>query len=177
MNKIEAIGTLKKGDKEYKQGQLYLLDVARKSDTIDTLMVFADAELPEGLVKVTGKLQSGYIHKIGVPTYILPDTIETLDAANVLSDAHITGKLKKDPVCRQTKKNKNICTILVVTDDGTIPVLLWGDTAKEAPEKYHTGDMLDIRGRLQSREYPDKNDNKHTAWELSARKVVLAKED
>lgn len=176
MNNIEVIGTLRDGEKEYKQGHLYLLDAPRKSDTIDTLMVFANEELPVGPVKVTGKLQSGYIHKVGVPTYILPETIEALESVDALSDASITGTLKKDPVCRQTKKNKNICTILVVTDDGTVPVLLWGDVAKEAPEKYRAGDRLNVRGRLQSREYPGKDEGKRTAWELSARKVALAKE-
>lgn len=178
MNKIEAIGTLRDGGKEYKQGRLYLLDVPRRSDTVDTLMVFADEELPLGPMKVTGTLQSGYIHKLGVPTYIQPETVEVLtEAGEVLSDASVEGRLKKDPVCRKTKKGKSMCTILVVTDDGTVPVLLWGTAAEEAPGKYRAGDRLLIKGRLQSREYPAKDGSVRTAWELSARKVAMAKEE
>lgn len=176
MNKIETIGTLKDGEKDYKPGHMYLLDAPRKSGTIDTLMVFADEELPAGPVKVTGTVRAEYIHGIGVPVYVVPEVIETLDGVEAFSTVSVTGMLKKDPVCRRTKKDKNICTILLVTDDGTMPVLLWGDMAKEAPEKYKAGMRLSVKGRLQSREYPDRNGGRRTAWELSASRVALEKD-
>lgn len=175
MSKIEIIGTLRDGGKDYKPGHMYLLDAPRKSDTVDTLMVFASEELPEGPVKVTGTIRAEYIRDIGVPTFIVPEKIETLDGVEPLNDVSLTGSLKKVPVCRKTKKEQNISTVLLVTDDGTVPVLLWGDTAKEAPDKYKAGDRLTVRGRLQSREYPA-GESRKTVWELSARKVSLAKE-
>ena len=179
MNKIEVVGTLKDGGKNYKQGHLYLLDVPRKSGVIDTLMVFPKdgVQLSEGPIRIVGRIQSQYIKTIGVPVYIIPEDVEPRDVVEVSSDATATGTLKEDPVCRKTKTDKNICTLLLITDDGTVPVLLWGDLAKEAPNKFKAGDRLTARGRLQSREYPDKNGGKRQTWELSARKIKFARED
>ncbi len=175
MNKIIANGILKKAEKPYDSRYLYWLEVARKSGTIDTVMVLSeDGGLMEGLVKITGALKSEYIHPVGVPVFIVPEMVEPgEEKAEVSSEAVVTGTLKHNPVCRTTKKGKNVSTILLITEGGTIPVLLWNDNAKQAPDKFKEGDTLTATGRLQSREYPVK-DGARTTYELSARKIILA---
>lgn len=174
MNDSVISGTLKKGGTDYRQGYLYILEVPRKSGAVDSLMVISKTPgLMEGPVKITGHVRSEYIHKIGVPVYIVPEKIESVEDLGE-SRTTVTGRLKEDPVCRHTKKGKSVSTILLVTNDGTVPVLLWGKDAEEVSEKYKGGDMLTASGRLRSREYPDKKGQTRTAYELSASKVKLS---
>lgn len=174
MNDSVITGILKKGDMEYPQGCLYILEVPRKSGDMDSLMVFSRTPgLMEGPVKITGHVKSEYIHKIGVPVYIVPEKIEPAEETG-MSRTTVTGRLKEDPVCRHTKKGKSVSTILLVTNDGTVPVLLWGKNAEEVSEKYKGGDMLTASGRLRSREYPDKKGQTRTTYELSASRVGLS---
>lgn len=178
MNKIEVIGTMKDGEKDYKPGHLYLMEAPRKSGNIDTLMVLSKEKLliPEGTVKLTGHMVADYIAGIGVPVYIVPESIVQVPS-EVYSEGTATGTLKADPVCRKTKKEKSICTIIIITEDGPVPTLLWGDNASEAPGKYKAGDTLTVTGRLQSREFPGKKGGTRTTYELSARKAGFADEE
>lgn len=174
MNDSVISGILKKGDKDYPQGCLYMLDVPRRSGTVDSLMVLSHTpDLMEGPVTITGHVKAEYIHKIGVPVYIVPEKIEPAEETGP-SKTTVTGRLKEDPVCRKTKQGKAVSTILLVTNDGTVPVLLWGKRAETAPEKFKAGDMLTASGRLQSRDYPDKKGGARTTYELSATSVELS---
>lgn len=179
MNKIVVNGILKRDGKEYAAGHAYRLDVARKSGTVDSLLVLhPDNTLPEGPVAITGKLKSEYIHGLGVPAYIAPDTVTAVtenEAAGV-SEASVTGTLKAVPKCRKCRNTHNakvIASILLKTEDGTIPVILWGNSAKKAEDKFRAGDTVTVTGRMQSREYSDKKGGRHTTYELSSYRVEL----
>lgn len=178
MNKIEVSGNLKKGDRKYASGYFYQLDVARRSGTVDTLMVLStDDRLMEGDVFITGHVRSEYIHGLGVPVFIVPEKVEAMqDGTDGFSETVITGTLKADPACHNTRTSKVISTVLVITDEGTVPVLLWGGTAKKAAETYKAGDRIQVAGRLQSRNYPDRKGNEHTTYELSANRIEPAPE-
>lgn len=176
MNTITISGILKRGDRKYAQGHEYHLDVSRKSGTIDSLLVLhSDENLPEGLVTITGKLRAEYIHGLGVPAYIAPDTIEVLEEQELAgqSEAIVTGVLKSDPKCRNTHTSKVIASVLLRTEEGMIPAILWGGNARKAEDNLKAGDTITVIGRLQSREYPDKKGVKHTTYELSASKVEV----
>ena len=184
MNEIKICGNLRKEDKKYEDGHLYLLEVKRKSGFLDKLMVLSpDDTLTCGSVCITGHIKSDYIEGLGVPVFIIPDMVESVgkddrelkpENGDYFSRTTITGKLKTAPVCRKIKDGF-ISTVLVVTEDGTVPVLLWNDTAKAAAEKYKAKDEVKVSGRLQSRDYPDKNGVWHTTYELSARKFNAVK--
>lgn len=167
MNRIRISGNLEKDGRVFDQGHLYSLRVTRKSGTTDDLLVVAGDGLPEGGVMVTGHLESSYMKGIGVPAYIVPESVEPCEVDNS-SMAVFTGVLKSDPVTRRTHGGKPICPILLVSEDGQVPVLLWGDDAG-AVEGYSAGDTLTVAGRLQSRGYKRKKDgSRHVTWELSA---------
>lgn len=177
MNQIKISGVLKKGDRKYPQGQLYWLDVTRRSGTVDTLMVLsADEDLEEGEVTISGVLKSDFIYSVGVPAFIMPEIVEPGSEEGV-SEAVVTGRLKKDLEVRVTGKHKDanpkkkpmdLCNVLVVTEDGQIPVLLWEGLARSAAKKFKAGDEVKVTGRLQSRSFMDRKREHHTTYELSA---------
>lgn len=169
MNQIKVNGILAKTEHKYAGRQGYELAVKRKSGTVDTLLVLSEKEdLPEGPVYVEGTLHASYIHSIGrVPVTIFPDTVEPGEDTGY-SKSEITGVLKDKPKCRTTKGNYKIASAVVLTDDGPVPVLAWNERAVEA-ESLNPGDRVRAEGRLQSRQYPDKNREWHTTYELSSR--------
>lgn len=180
MNKITVGGILRHGEKKYAPGYEYHLDVTRKSGTVDSLLVLSpDENLPEGGVTITGKLRSEYIHGVGVPAFIVPDIVEPADEEkyNGLSEAVVTGTIKSDPKCRATYSAKSITSILLRTEEGMIPVLLWGGNAKKAEKDFKAGDRITVTGRMQSREYPDKNKVRHITYELSGSKAEMAEDE
>lgn len=177
MNKIRVSGNLRRGDINYPQGHVYWLDVTRSSDTVDTLMVISqDDTLTEGEVLITGYMAAEYIKNVGIPVFIVPETIEEKGEDNI-SAAEVLGYLKVDPEWKTTKKKKVIASVLMMTDTGPIPVLMWGGTAKMASEKYKAGDMLRMTGRLQSRGYTDKKGNKRTTYEVSVKRIYDIREE
>lgn len=173
MNRIEISGMLRKDGQEYVVGHLYWLDVARKSGTVDTLMVFSSDDLVDGNVHITGHIQAQYVRGMtGLPVFIVPDLVEYCAIDN-LSCATVTGKLRTDPVSRKTKDLKSIATVVLNTEYGPVPVLLWGSNAKKAENVYHAGDTIKVEGRLQSRQYTDKKSNVRTTYELSSGMMEL----
>lgn len=169
MNRAKINGILRKGGKKYNQGHLYLLDVARKSGTVDTIMVFSDNEdLPEGPVHVEGQLKAEYIHGMGVPAFIKEEKVEPAEADGS-SETTVTGTLKANPKARSTHGGKSIATVLIRTEDGTVPVLLWGGNATKAEKSLKAGDAIRATGRMQSRKFKDKKTgDERTTYELSA---------
>ncbi len=168
---------LRAGIKKRCMGYIYWLDVKRTSGTIDTLLVLSrNPGLIEGTVCITGYLKSAYTGFAGVPVYIVPEQAEKIITGDI-SDAAVSGTLKpvteykKTPQCRYTKNGTPVVSILLVTDNGTVPVLLWDKNAKYASRNFKAGDRLMASGRMQSREYEDKNGNVHITYELSAKNI------
>lgn len=185
MSEIKIKGTLKAGDKKYGPGHEYLLEVARKSGNIDTLLVLikpdGDEQIPTGPVSITGSLKAEYIHGLGVPAYIAPEHIDAISEeelkAGPVSEAVVTGRIKSDIKCRKTRGDKIIASMLLKTEDGMIPVILWGGNAKKAEANFKAGMSVTITGRMQSREYPNpKGEGMRTTYELSAVRMEAAKE-
>lgn len=63
-------------------------------------------------------------------------------------------------------------------NDGTrgcdfIPVVTWRTTAELVSKFFHKGDQMICRGRLQQRNFTDKNGNKRTAYEVIAESVYF----
>lgn len=178
MNKVEVNGMLRKGTHAYESGSLYWLDVTRKSGTVDTLMVLSpDDGLTEGSVNMSGTLKAEYINGVGVPVFIVPESV-VIGKDDGHSETVVTGVLKKRPECRKTHGGKLIASILVNVDGSQVPVILWGTTARNAEKTLNSGDMVKVSGRLQSREYTDRKKNqRHTTWELSATSIEKCGQD
>jgi len=91
----------------------------------------------------------------------------------------LQGRLTKDPEKRYTKTEKPVATFTLAVDrdfgEGVdfINVTAWDKTA-DFVEKYFTkGSMAIVSGRLQMREWTDKNENKRISAEVVAERVYF----
>lgn len=171
MNRCKINGTLAKTGDTFGPRHIYSLEVTRAGGGIDTLLaVSADGDLPEGRVTVEGTVRAEYFRGKGVLVYVEPETTAPSDEA--VSTATVTGTLKNEPSVHTTKKGNCVCTLILITEGGPVPVVLWGKNAKNAPEAFKPGDIITAEGRLQSREYPAKGGGKKTTYEISAGRRV-----
>lgn len=179
MTKININGILTKTKDKCIHKQVYTLEVTRRSGTVDTLLVLSEKDdLPEGTVRIEGNLHASvsYIHSIKcVPVVIFPDVVEP-DENNGYSMSEVIGTLKEKPKCRKIKNGLSLASVLIKTEDGPIPVLVWGDKAEEAEKNLKAGDLVKAEGRLQSRTYPDRKKEWHTTYELSSKGLIPVNE-
>lgn len=166
MNRCKINGTLAKTGDTFGPRHIYNLEVPRMGDGIDTLLVVSsDGDLPEDRVTIEGTVRAEYFRGKGVLVYIEPETVKSADE-NV-SATTVTGTLKNDPVAYKTKRGRDVCTLILITEGGPVPVIVWGKTAKNAPDDFKSGDILTAEGRLQSREYPTRDGGRKTTYEVS----------
>ena len=100
---------------------------------------------------------------------------------------HITlmGRLTRDPELRHTQNGKSVASItLAVERDYTAPgaeketdfidIVLWGNTAEFASKYFGKGRMAVVDGRLQIRNWQDKDGNKRRSAEVIADRIYFA---
>jgi single-strand DNA-binding protein len=96
----------------------------------------------------------------------------------------LQGRLCGDPEMRQTETGVSVCRFQLAIErnykakDGAkladfIPVTAWRQTADFISHWFHKGDMIMLRGRLESRSY-EKDGQKRTAYEVNADEVAFA---
>ena len=94
----------------------------------------------------------------------------------------IQGRFKGDPELRYTQSNTAVCSTTLAVQrsrkgqDGEYPTdwidcVFWGKTAEHVNNWFHKGDMAVVRGRLESRDWEDKNGNKRRSWEVQAESI------
>ena len=94
----------------------------------------------------------------------------------------IMGRLAADPQMRQTQSGKSVASFRVAVDRGRkdangqnqtdwLDVVAWDKTANFVSRYFSKGSMIAVTGRLQSRNYQDKNGNNRTAIEIVAQNV------
>lgn len=94
----------------------------------------------------------------------------------------IQGRMKADAELRHTTSGTAVASITLAVNRGRkdqngeyptdwIDVVLWGKTAEHVSRWFHKGDMMIVRGRLESRDWEDKNGNKRRSWEVQAESV------
>lgn len=95
----------------------------------------------------------------------------------MLNKLTIMGRLTKDPEMRYTQNQTPVATFTIACDrdfkdaDGKaltdfIDCVAWGKTAEFVVKYFHKGDMAVPDGRLQLRDWVDKNDIKRRNAEL-----------
>jgi len=100
----------------------------------------------------------------------------------VLNQSVIVGRLVKDPELYETENGNKVTSITLAVPrsyknvDGEyetdfIPCTLWKGIAENAVEYCHKGDLLGVKGRLQSRTIEEEEKNK-TIMEFVAEKVT-----
>ena len=97
----------------------------------------------------------------------------------------LIGRLTKDPETRYTQSGLQVTTFTLAVDrrfakkDSNqpkadfIPIVAWGKTAEFVNQWFGKGDLITIVGRIEVRNYEDKNGNKRTATEIIAEEVLF----
>ena len=96
----------------------------------------------------------------------------------------IVGRLVADPTLKELEDGKKVCNITVAVSrpfknaDGVyetdfFPVGIWNATAESTAEYCKKGDVVGIKGKLQSRVYETENKEKKHVLEVIADKVTF----
>ena len=94
----------------------------------------------------------------------------------------IIGRMVKDPELKTTKSGKSVCSFRIANDSGYkdasgqsqtnwLDVTAWGKTAEFVCKYFPKGALIAFDGRLQTRQYQDKNGQNRTAVEIVAQNV------
>lgn len=100
---------------------------------------------------------------------------------------HITlmGRLTRDPELRYTQSQTPVVSFTIAVDrdfsgkDGAekqtdfIDIVAWRTTAEFVSKYFTKGRMAVVAGRLQGRDWQDKNGNKRRSWEVVADSVYF----
>ena len=98
----------------------------------------------------------------------------------MLNKAILNGRLTKAPELKQTNSGKSVCGFTIAVDRSRdrektdfIPIVAWNKTAEFVNQWFGKGDLITIVGRIEVRNYEDKNGNKRTATEIIAEEVLF----
>ena len=94
----------------------------------------------------------------------------------------IQGRFKDAPELRYTQSNTPVTSAVLAVQRGRknqndeypvdwIDVVFWGKTAEHAARWFGKGDLAIVRGRLESRDWEDKNGSKRRSWEVQAESI------
>ena len=100
----------------------------------------------------------------------------------MLNTAAIVGRLGKDPELRTTQSGKSVTSFSLAVQRGKknqngeyesdwIDVQAWGTTAEFICKYFQQGQLMAVSGRIQVRNYEDKQGNKRKAVEIVAQDV------
>lgn len=98
----------------------------------------------------------------------------------MLNKAILNGRLTKAPELKQTNSGKSVCGFTIAVDRNRdrektdfVPIVAWGKTAEFVNQWFGKGDLITIVGRIEVRNYEDKNGNKRTATEVIAEEALF----
>lgn len=100
----------------------------------------------------------------------------------MINTVALSGRLTKDPELRKTQNNKSVATFAIAVDrdyknqDGSrtadfISCVAWEKSAELLQTYCRKGDMIGVEGRVQTRNYQDKNGNRVYVTEVLAHKL------
>ena len=95
----------------------------------------------------------------------------------MLNNINLMGRLTKDPDCRTTPSGVSVATWYLAVDrdykgqDGNRPTdfftcIAWRGTADLARQYLSKGRLITVTGRMEMRDYQDKNGNARRAYEV-----------
>ena len=101
----------------------------------------------------------------------------------MLNQVVLVGRLVRDPELNTTDNKKSVSTITLAIprsfknangeyDTDFIDCILWENTAKATSEYCHQGDIVGIKGRLQSRVYEKEKEKKYVV-EIITKKITF----
>ena len=98
----------------------------------------------------------------------------------MLNTVSIMGRLTKEPELRTTQNGISVTTFTLAVDrdyqkDAVdfFSCTAWRQTAEFVSKYFHKGQLAVVSGRMQSREWKDRDGNKRIAWEIQADNVYF----
>jgi len=99
----------------------------------------------------------------------------------MLNHIDLMGRMTKDPEYRMTQSEKPVCTFTIACErDGGaekktdfIDIVCFSATADFVSKWFHKGNMAAVSGRLQIREWKDKDGNNRRSAEINADHVYF----
>lgn len=95
----------------------------------------------------------------------------------MLNKIIVMGRLTRDPELRYTQSNTPVCSFTVAVDrDFTtngekktdfIDCVAWRQGGEFVRKYFSKGSLIVVDGRLESRTWRDRDDNKRTSWEIN----------
>lgn len=103
----------------------------------------------------------------------------------MLNVVTIMGRLTRDPELKTTQSGVNVCRFSIACDRSFvrqgeerkadfIDIVAWRQQADFVCKYFSKGSLIAVDGRLQTRQYQDKNSNSRTAVEVVANNVSFA---
>lgn len=99
----------------------------------------------------------------------------------MLNKAILMGRLCADPELRRTPNDTSVCSFTLAVDrrgkdDGTdfLDIVAWGKTAEFVSKYFVKGQLVAVAGRIQTRNWEDKQGNKRKSVEIVAEEVHFA---
>ena len=169
------------------------LEVGRLSGQCDLIPITASERLMKELkvgekIALSGQFRSYNKLENGksklMLTVFVRDFLPYDESVQNPNFVELNGYLCKDPIYRTTPFNREICDLLLAVNrsynkSDYIPCIAWGRNARYARD-IEVGRNVTVTGRIQSREYNKKLDDRvevRTAYELSVNKIVYMQED
>jgi len=101
----------------------------------------------------------------------------------MLNQTVIVGRIVKEPELRETENGNKVTNITLAVprsfknsngeyDTDFIPCVLWRGVAESATEYCHKGDLIGVKGRIQTRNF-EQDESYHQVIELVAEKVTF----
>ena len=95
-----------------------------------------------------------------------------------MNSVSLLGRLCRDIDARQTPNGTKVISNTIAVDgmgDRTdfVPVVFWGQTAEFVGRYFRKGSRIAVTGRIQSREYEDKQGNHRTAIEVNVQRAYF----
>lgn len=102
----------------------------------------------------------------------------------MLNQTVLVGRLTSDPELHELEGGNKVASITLAVprsykntdgeyDTDFIPCVLWRGVAESAAEYCHKGDLIGIRGRIQSRKYEVEEDKMREKTEVIAEKITF----
>ena len=95
--------------------------------------------------------------------------------------ANLIGRIVRDIDLRATQSNQQVATFVIAIDRPTkdkttdyISIVAWGKTAEFVSKYFKKGTRIGISGRIQTRNYDDKDGKKVYVTEVLAEEVYFA---
>ena len=102
----------------------------------------------------------------------------------MLNNVILVGRLTQDPEITEIEEGKKVTTVILavnrnfknadgVYDTDFIRCILWNSVASTTTEYCRVGDVIGVKGRLQTSKYEDENKKTHYITDVIAERVTF----